>query len=125
MKPITDEQLNILAQEISEIKNAEIVELSQRLQQAQVIINEAGTAVFSAWLEVAQLYKKNAELLDLVQKLTAENERLRGMGDLDGSTGITGTTGATGSTGATSEIEMRDFVRRNDPRVKQSLAGAE
>lgn len=63
MKPITDEQLNILVQEISEVKNAEIVKLSQQLQQAQVIINEAGTAVFAAWLEVAQIHKALKHML--------------------------------------------------------------
>lgn len=75
MKPITDEQLEILANEVDKMRLGEIVSLNKQLQQAQVIINEAGTAVFSAWLEVAQLTKANAVLRqNLTNIIQAVNE---------------------------------------------------
>ena len=63
MKPITDEQLEILANEVDKMRLGEIVSLNRQLQQAQVIINEAGTAVFAAWLEVAQIHKALKHML--------------------------------------------------------------
>lgn len=51
----------------------------KQLQQAQTIINQAGTAVFDICGDLAQLTKENAELLSLVEALTKENEHLRGI----------------------------------------------